>query len=988
MKPILAATLVVAAVAPVASAAPDPAIAWSTPIGVDTTTHGRGTFVSSIRNGVALFSGTATQSAAAHVAVDTATGTVRWTQLMERSGSALLAPDGSAYVNGYEFDRGDLLTRIGSDGARQWTITSPYEVTLVPRVADDAGVYAIDYPREAPRVFRIAADDGHVAWSVGLAELGARSGSLVDIGTVDGDLLAFHTRNDAPYDTFVSRFAQADGALVWRASLAPAGDPIRYATQAFRVSPDGATLYWLGASSNAEGGQSCWISHYSLANGLRLTSVALPEPLDAACGSLGSNSPGNAAFAADGDLLVSVPAPSGISASIRRLDGATGTQRWATTTDVAGRIVVGDDGRVLATALNYDNNFNVVGATASLLAPDTGAVLNRFTMPSPGILGSISIAADFLPGNSVWVAANGSTPTHQSRRAADGTAIWSRDMSPTILAPMDGYAVMSGAAHAMLVGWLVDSLDGNVLRLPLVAMQRIDRETGGIDWRVVEEGPYANTRVGFREHASGDTIETTSFFSGAASDRSRIFRFDQVSGVPSWTTSSTQPVAYFGAEPVGNDTIVAFGTSNPYASSPSWILQGLDATSGAPIWSRSRPVGQMQLWTFARDGMAFAQELASSPVVSAIERLDPATGATLWRHEYDAASASTAVPVQAAAGGDVFVAHSRNSGGGRTEVVVQRLARDTGALQWTVVVAPSTAYSEDTPVLRVANDVVDVVTRRRRAGDESSAITRLAQADGALAWSRELPKLAAGTELAQQMRVMPDGTLAIVRSVGLRDRGQRWLRGSLLDRVDATTGAFVSSHLLSLATDEHSRDVGAYPPSWIVGQVDADDFLAYDYGVTNDNGRTQRMSRFNVPATFATGDAHTTIAMSAFADDGRMRGYDFDVATTYAGDALPAPITLHLDAGRAVASIAWTCSVSGGGGCSPATGTGAARIAVSLAPGATASVHGTLRTPLGGALVATVRAYAALPFAAGETTPGDNAASTGVRLELFGNSFE
>ena len=119
MKPILAATLVVAAVAPVASAAPDPAIAWSTPIGVDTTTHGRGTFVSSIRNGVALFSGTATQSAAAHVAVDTATGTVRWTQLMERSGSALLAPDGSAYVNGYEFDRGDLLTRIGSDGARQ-----------------------------------------------------------------------------------------------------------------------------------------------------------------------------------------------------------------------------------------------------------------------------------------------------------------------------------------------------------------------------------------------------------------------------------------------------------------------------------------------------------------------------------------------------------------------------------------------------------------------------------------------------------------------------------------------------------------------------------------------------------------------------------------------------------------------------------------------------------------------------------------------------
>ena len=156
-----------------------------------------------------------------------------------------------------------------------------------------------------------------------------------------------------------------------------------------------------------------------------------------------------------------------------------------------------------------------------------------------------------------------------------------------------------------------------------------------------------------------------------------------------------------------------------------------------------------------------------------------------------------------------------------------RLARDTGALQWTVVVAPSTAYSEDTPVLRVANDIVDVVTRRRRAGDESSAITRLAQADGALAWSRELPKLAAGTELAQQMRVMPDGTLAIVRSVGLRDRGQRWLRGSLLDRVDATTGAFVSSHVLSLATDEHARE------GEVVGELDARDHGAGEAGVVH-----------------------------------------------------------------------------------------------------------------------------------------------------------
>ena len=103
-------------------------------------------------------------------------------------------------------------------------------------------------------------------------------------------------------------------------------------------------------------------------------------------------------------------------------------------------------------------------------------VLDLRGNPGGDLDACLRLAADFLPGNSVWVAANGSTPTHQSRRAADGTAIWSRDMSPTILAPMDGYAVMSGAAHAMLVGWLVDSLDGNVLRLPLVAMQRIDRE--------------------------------------------------------------------------------------------------------------------------------------------------------------------------------------------------------------------------------------------------------------------------------------------------------------------------------------------------------------------------------------------------------------------------------------------------------------------------------------------------------------------------------
>lgn len=986
MKSILAATLAVLAVVPLVEAAPDPAIAWSTPIGVDTTTWGRETYVAGTRNGIALLVGTATQTANAYVAVDTATGNVRWTQVMEERGGALLGPDGSAYVNGYDFQRGDLLTRIASDGTRQWTITSPVDVTLVPKLADADGVYAIDYPNDTARIFRITADAGRVAWSVGEPDLGGQSAGVVDVGSVAGDLLVFHYDNGAAAGTYLSRYARTNGALAWRASLAPAGDPLRYNTQAFRVSPDGTTLYWLGKAYDSGGVETCWMSRYDLANGQRLARVALPGPHAAACALFGFSSALNAGFAANGDLVFSIAGQ--VSATIVRLDGATGAQRWSRTTDLTDRISVGDDGRVLATALGYDGWGNVLDATASLIAPDTGAVLNRFTMPALGVQGSISIAADFLPGDSVWVATNAGTPTHQSRRAADGSILWSRDMSPAILAPMNGYAVMSGAGHATLVGWLVDSLYGNVLRLPLVAMQRIDRETGGIGWRVVEQGPNANTLVGFREHPSGDTIETTSFDSGAGTDRSRVFRFDQATGTPTWTTSSVQPIAYFGAEPVGNGTIIAYGTSNPYATTPSWIMEGLDAGNGAPIWSRSRPAGEMRLFAFARDGLAFAQEVATSPVASATERLDPATGATSWRHEYDAATALSAVSVQAAAGGDVFIAHVRNATGGRTEVVVQRLARDTGVLQWTVVVAPSAAYSEDKPILRVASGVVDVVTRRTRNGNESSAITRLAQVDGALAWSRELPKLAPGTELAQQMRVMPDGTLAIVRSVGLFDRGMRWLRASVLDRIDASTGAFVSSHLLSLATDEHSRDVGAYPPSWIVGQVDADDFLAYDYGVTNDNGRTQRMSRFDVPAAFATGDARTTIAIGAFADDGRMRGYDFDVATAYSGDALPAPITLHLDTTRAVASIAWTCSVSGGGTCTPASGTGAARIALALSPGATATVHGTLRTPLGGALVAGVRAYAALPFAVGEATPTDNAASAGARLELLSNSFE
>lgn len=335
-----------------------------------------------------------------------------------------------------------------------------------------------------------------------------------------------------------------------------------------------------------------------------------------------------------------------------------------------------------------------------------------------------------------------------------------------------------------------------------------DTLTGRERWRRVYDRDSAQTAAiwGVAGLPGGDVA----FIGGP----DMVARLDGETGAERWRVQ--MPGDYYRADVIAADAagdivVLAWGI----AGEKIWIAKHA-AADGAERWRVELPPGgayasQNGQVRFAPNGdvfvVSFGNDAQHVPHFYAA-RLRGTDGATLWRAEFDTA-APNAQPVDAATiGADLVVAGFRGDA-----AWAARFDGANGTVRWSV---------ENASLQRASRVLVDtdggvVLTAgyATPSGVHGWRIARLAGADGALAWSRELsaPTRDAIFELAQA----PDGTLLFsgecdgstalcIAGLAPQDGADRWWFSRPL--VGGTTGTRI---VQDLAFDARGNlVVGAY----------------------------------------------------------------------------------------------------------------------------------------------------------------------------------
>ncbi len=231
------------------------------------------------------------------------------------------------------------------------------------------------------------------------------------------------------------------------------------------------------------------------------------------------------------------------------------------------------------------------------------------------------------------------------RRGADGTLLWRRDIAgaPGTWGAKD---VRIDPAGQVVAAGSLGAPNGETR----ASAMRLDAATGATLWATTSSGPYETFgRLAF--DPAGDVLLAGGTATLATFGDILVAKLDGATGAELWRTvldgvGDSDFPDDLASDPSGAVYVTgAFGLGHLTSSDTAFAVVKLDGTTGAELWrytiTPAAPgFGRAQFVAVGADGAVFASGFLPTADGSSavIVRLDPATGAELWRHDVDGVS--------------------------------------------------------------------------------------------------------------------------------------------------------------------------------------------------------------------------------------------------------------------------------------------------------------------------------------------------------------
>lgn len=773
----------------------------------------------------------------------------------------------------------------------------------------------------------------------------------------------------------ISREAGDGTGVMWRVTLPGVGPAIR----PLEVAPEGtlvavgsfgeaSPLFWLdGASGALLWQRPAVITHASRLEEDSIRLVVQPASREPTCRVLVIERPSGATrsegvpfecgtevrFVDDDVLLRVAPAPDRAEHALRRVAAHDGTTVWEYELD-ANRSTTLMAGEVLVW------NRELIDATTmlSVVALDraTGELVGTWaadnaTLKADGELLLLARSGEADAGVERVLPRNGARVWKIDELAFDQTLYgFGRMLGP------DLYATSRSGADTFRIA-------------------RVDAASRSILWH--ERIGEAAMNSGFAALPTGDVVsvhahipDAPSYGYTGSSTASRLARED---GTKRWSRSSDP----YASQAWHYERVVSTTTGELYAvarlhtsyfgRTESTELVRLDPATGADLWRAA-----------LGDGMGL-EAIGPGAYGSAVDRLvrfDPGSGAIAWSAPHEVAIVQSVVAI---GDGDVVQAMVRRDSSQATDLQVRRLDDATGQVLWTWNLGASTHASF--PHMRVVGDDVFVAYARRDVAGRILGLARLDGADGTPLWTTERAPAPDFVSVAQLSHA-PDGAMGLVRLGQLAN-------GTLtaLERVDLETGASRGYNVFDIGETDPLQD-GRQPYTTLITSPRSTGFLATAHRYTARGGANFEIAEYDWPSAFAPGEVAVTLDGSTDAE-GR---HEAILRIRYDGAPLPGPLRAMMSHSSGTTGfegiVRWTCVVEGPGRCERVAGGQSLDMQLELESGSEARIvidarPARLDRPF------TLIAQAHAPFAVSETDVVDNQARLYLRASLLmSDSFE
>lgn len=444
------------------------------------------------------------------------------------------------------------------------------------------------------------------------------------------------------------------------------------------------------------------------------------------------------------------------TSGVRRFDPVSGSPLWTAGPAYPGLHFVGNGKALLAFVTSTSTAVDslrtreldlAAGTLGSETILDDGVYLRGWALTGNAAKASVvRIASRVVPGS--WPAQTVATTIYT------GTTAGTTSSAPVLSTRHTAYATPWRRAIAVAGTHVVSAAnvpEGQFAAAAGAILVKRDTVTGAERWRRVydRDSPHTSSINGVAGLPGGDIA-----FIGSPDVLTLL---DGADGQTRWRLP--MPAAYrrvdvIEADPAGDLVVLAWGSN----VEKTWIAK-YAAADGTERWRVELPPGgayasQNGQVRFAANGdvfvVSFRNDAQQQPHFYAA-KLRGTDGGTLWRTEFDTAVPNAQTVDAATLGVDLVVAGFRGEAAWSA-----RLDGANGSVRWSV---------EHAALQRASRVLVDadggIVLTAGYATPSSThgwRIARLAAADGALAWYRELPLLPtidAIFDLAQA----PDGTL-------------------------------------------------------------------------------------------------------------------------------------------------------------------------------------------------------------------------------------
>ena len=660
-------------------------------------------------------------------------------------------------------------------------------------------------------------------------------------------------------------------------------------------------------------------------------------------------------FINDDVLLRVPPAPDRAGYALRRIAAGDGTTVWSREVD-ANRSIALTPGEVLVWHRERVDETTILAVDA--LDPATGEVVGTWTADNADVK---------IDSGVMLLSRHGEVGAGVERvLPRSGTRVWKID-ELAFDETLYGFGRMLGPDL-----YATSYSDADIFRIA-----RVDAASRSVLWH--ERIGAAVTDSGVAALPDGDLVsvhahipDTPSYSYTGSSTVSRLARED---GTKRWSRSSDP----YASEAWHYERVVSTTTGELYAvarlhnsyfgRTESTELVRLDPATGADLW-RSALGPYVEVVTVGAGAYGRA--------LDRLVRFDPASGAIAWSAPHDVASFGSIVAV-GVGDGAVVQAMLRRVASQTTELQVRRLDAATGQVGWTWNLGESTRSS--TPHVRVIGNDVFVTYARRGDAGSILGLVRLDGADGTLRWKSEQPPASDFVSVAQISHA-PDGALGRVR-VGQLANGVL----TALERIDLEKGASLGYNVFDIGETYPVHD-GRQPYTTLITSPRSTGFLATAHRYTARDGANFEIAEYEWPAAVASGEVAVTLDGTTDSE-GR---HEVTMRVRYEGAPLPGPLRTMMSHSSGTTGfegvVQWTCVVDGPGRCEHAAGGQSLDMQLELESGSEARIvidarPARLDRPFD------VSAQAHAPFAVTETEVVDNQARLFMRATLLmSDSFE